>query len=74
MTLPANPRILFFADAGSAVGGGHVMRCLTLAQALKARGVVCGFVATPAAAAILNAFGAEGIERVSAAGKVTGSL
>jgi UDP-2,4-diacetamido-2,4,6-trideoxy-beta-L-altropyranose hydrolase len=65
------PRILFFADAGSTVGGGHVMRCLTLAQALRQRGAVCGFVANPAAAAILDAFGAEGIERVSAAGEGT---
>ena len=29
MSLPARPRILFFADAGPEVGGGHVMRCLT---------------------------------------------
>jgi len=60
------PRILFFADAGALVGGGHVMRCLTLAQALRARGAVCGFVATPAAAGILDAFAGERIERVAA--------
>ena len=32
------PRILFVVDAGPAVGGGHVMRSLTLAQALAAQG------------------------------------
>ena len=62
-------RILFFADAGSAVGGGHVMRCLTLARALRERGAVCGFVASPAVSGILNAFGAEGIEQVRATGE-----
>jgi spore coat polysaccharide biosynthesis predicted glycosyltransferase SpsG len=36
--MPAGPRILFFADAGPEVGGGHVMRCLTLARALGRRG------------------------------------
>ena len=64
----AQPRILFFADAGAAVGGGHVMRCLTLAQALTARGASCGFIATPAAIGVLDAFAGAGIERVDAPG------
>ena len=63
------PRILFFADAGASVGGGHVMRCLTLAQALTARGAVCGFVATPAAAGVLDVFADEGVARVAAPGE-----
>jgi UDP-2,4-diacetamido-2,4,6-trideoxy-beta-L-altropyranose hydrolase len=54
VTLPANPRILFFADAGPAVGGGHVMRCLTLARALAAKGAECAFVESRAAAPILR--------------------
>jgi len=53
------PRILFVADAGPAVGGGHVMRGLTLARALQDKGAACAFVATPAAAAVLDAFGAD---------------
>jgi UDP-2,4-diacetamido-2,4,6-trideoxy-beta-L-altropyranose hydrolase len=37
------PRILF-APAPTAVGGGHLMRCLSLAQALAARGAAPTFV------------------------------
>lgn len=49
-------RILFVVDAGPQVGGGHVMRSLTLAQALEARGATCLFAAPPAVAAVLAAF------------------
>jgi UDP-2,4-diacetamido-2,4,6-trideoxy-beta-L-altropyranose hydrolase len=51
------PRILFLADAGPEVGGGHVMRCLTLARALVERGAVCAFVESRDAAPILRRFG-----------------
>jgi len=51
------PRILFFADAGPEVGGGHVMRCLTLARELTGRGAECAFVESRAAAPILRRFG-----------------
>jgi UDP-2,4-diacetamido-2,4,6-trideoxy-beta-L-altropyranose hydrolase len=53
----APPRILFLADAGAEVGGGHVMRCLTLARALIDRGAECAFVESRAAAPILRRFG-----------------
>ncbi len=49
-------RILFIANAGPAVGGGHVMRSLTLAAALTERGAECLFLADPAVEAILTAF------------------
>ncbi|MGA0599740.1 UDP-2,4-diacetamido-2,4,6-trideoxy-beta-L-altropyranose hydrolase [Caulobacter sp. KR2-114] len=55
--MPAGPRILFFADAGPQVGGGHVMRCLTLARALGERGAECAFVESRAAAGVLRRFG-----------------
>ncbi len=50
------PRILFVADAGPQVGGGHVMRSLTLAQALEAQGARYAFVGGPAMAQLLDAF------------------
>jgi UDP-2,4-diacetamido-2,4,6-trideoxy-beta-L-altropyranose hydrolase len=57
VTSPAPLRVLFFADAGPEVGGGHVMRCLTLARALATRGADCAFVESRAAAPILRRFG-----------------
>jgi UDP-2,4-diacetamido-2,4,6-trideoxy-beta-L-altropyranose hydrolase len=59
------PRILFIADAGPQVGGGHVMRSLTLAQALIARGGTCAFLGAPEVDAVLNAF-APDMARVNA--------
>ncbi len=53
------PRILFVCDAGPDVGGGHVMRSLTLAQALTAAGAACAFLARPAVEAVLDAFAPE---------------
>lgn len=52
----SGPSILFVADAGPEVGGGHLMRSLTLAQALAAEGATCGFAAGPAATALLGSF------------------
>jgi UDP-2,4-diacetamido-2,4,6-trideoxy-beta-L-altropyranose hydrolase len=56
------PRILFLADAGAKVGGGHIMRCLTLAGALTRAGASCAFVAAPAARGMLDAFAEASVE------------
>lgn len=50
------PRILFVVDAGPRVGGGHVMRSLTLAGALESQGAACAFMGPPAVSALLDAF------------------
>lgn len=61
---PSAPRVLFLADCGPEVGGGHVMRCLSLARALMDRGAACAMLETPAVSAVLDAFGDPGIERL----------
>jgi len=64
--MSAPPRVLLVADAGPAVGGGHVMRCLTLAGALTRAGADCAFAATPEAAGLLDGFAGEAIRRFAA--------
>src|ERR1700759_4826833 len=64
--VPSRPKVIFVADAGRTVGGGHVMRCLTLARALDRLGAECAFAATHEAAAVLDAFAAPRIRRFHA--------
>ena len=40
----ARVRFAFRADASVDIGNGHLMRCLTLADALRARGAECHFI------------------------------
>ncbi len=69
MSAASHPAILFIADAGPRVGGGHVMRSLTLARALEDAGATCRFLVTPAGQAVFDAFGG-GISSI-ATGDVT---
>lgn len=64
---PPQRRVLFLADCGPEVGGGHVMRCLSLARALAARGATCAMIATPQVARVLDAFADERTRRLAAA-------
>lgn len=52
----SRPHILFVVNAGPAVGGGHVMRSLTLAKALEAQGASFSFLAPPAVSEVLDVF------------------
>jgi UDP-2,4-diacetamido-2,4,6-trideoxy-beta-L-altropyranose hydrolase len=49
--------VLFAPSAGPLIGGGHVMRGLTLAEALAARGARCAFAVNDAGAALIDRFG-----------------
>lgn len=65
-SLPSGPRLLFVVDAGQKVGGGHVMRSLTLAKALEAQGAAVAFLGPPPADEVLETF-APDVARLSAA-------
>lgn len=52
----AAPEVLLVADAGPEIGGGHLMRQLTLASALAARGAAPRLLAPESARPVLAAF------------------
>jgi UDP-2,4-diacetamido-2,4,6-trideoxy-beta-L-altropyranose hydrolase len=47
-------KVAFRADASLQMGSGHVMRCLTLADALKAQGAQCHFISRAHAGHLLE--------------------
>ncbi len=58
-------RALFLCDGGPAVGGGHLMRALTLAGALAERGWRSTFLTTPFADGVLDRYDRNGCERLA---------
>ncbi len=57
--------IVFRADASRIMGTGHVVRCLTLAEALRARGASCLFVSRNHPGNMLSHIQANGFEVLS---------
>ena len=62
------PRILFRADATPRLGGGHVMRCLALAQALRKRDVDVAFACRAGSADVAPALARSNIPVTEARG------
>ena len=52
-------KLLFVVDASAEIGGGHVMRALTLARALQTRGAEVAFKTTPEGHALLDVFASD---------------
>ena len=61
-------RVAFRADASVAIGAGHVMRCLTLADALRERGAECIFLSRDHAANLHEIVEARGHSILSLGG------
>lgn len=53
-------RVAFRTDASLQIGTGHVMRCLTLAEALRDRGATCRFVCREHPGNLLEIIGQRG--------------
>jgi UDP-2,4-diacetamido-2,4,6-trideoxy-beta-L-altropyranose hydrolase len=58
----SGPRVVFLPDYGPAVGGGHVMRSLTLAAALSERGARCAFAVEGSTAGRVEAFAISDVD------------
>jgi len=55
-------KVTFRVDASLTIGSGHVMRCLTLANALRQRGHDCTFVCVQHAGNMINAINMAGFQ------------
>lgn len=72
-TPPGNPVILVRADATRAIGTGHAMRCLAVAEALGERGYRCRYAMVEAMPGILARLGDCGIETAALPGPASGA-
>ena len=61
-------KVAFRVDASLDIGTGHVMRCLTLADALRARGAQCLFIGRGHAGHMLEAIRQRGYEALALLG------
>lgn len=60
-------KFLFRVDASIAIGSGHVMRCLTLADALRRHGADCHFVCRAHAGHLIDSIRQRGFETTALA-------
>ncbi len=58
-------RVVFRTDASHQIGTGHLMRCLTLARALRERGAECRFICREHPGHLLSLIRAEGFVDVA---------
>lgn len=65
MTAGKQTRILIRCDAGRRLGGGHVMRCLTLAQALASRGASVTFACSAETFETVPTLGTSGFPAIT---------
>lgn len=61
-SLRSKMRVAFRTDAAIEIGTGHVMRCLTLATALRERGATCVFLCRPHEGHLINFITGEGFQ------------
>ncbi|HEY1723576.1 MAG TPA: UDP-2,4-diacetamido-2,4,6-trideoxy-beta-L-altropyranose hydrolase [Magnetospirillaceae bacterium] len=57
--------VVFRADGGPTIGGGHIARCLALADELKKRGWTCAFAVSPETKATMQNLAASGYETLA---------
>jgi len=59
-TAPSRALVVFRSDASVQIGTGHVMRCLTLAEALRENGTECLFLCRPHQGHLMDLISARG--------------